>query len=66
MWHVGGKRVVHTGFWWGDLREKDHSEDLGIDEKIIILFDVHVTVHRAKFLITNPTRCTNFSKLFLE
>ena len=25
-------------------------------------FDVHVTVHRDKFLIIEPTRCTNFSK----
>jgi len=24
-------------------------------------FDVHVTVHRDKCLITKPTRCTNFS-----
>jgi hypothetical protein len=31
-----------------------------------IFFDVHVTVHRDKFLIIRPTRCTNFSKLFLE
>jgi hypothetical protein len=27
-------------------------------------FDVHVAVHRDKFLITEPTRCTNFSKFF--
>ena len=26
--------------------------------------DVHVTVHRDKFLIIKPTRCTNFSNLF--
>jgi hypothetical protein len=24
-----GKREVHTGFWWGDLKEGDHLEDLG-------------------------------------
>ena len=24
------------------------------------LFDVHVTVHRVKFLAIKPTRCTNF------
>jgi hypothetical protein len=24
-------------------------------------FDAHVTVHRDKFLIIKPTRCTNFS-----
>jgi len=28
--------------------------------------DVHVTVHRVKFLIIKPTRCANFSNLFLE
>jgi len=28
--------------------------------------DVHVTVHRVKFLIIKPTRCTNFSNIFLE
>jgi hypothetical protein len=26
---------VHTGFWWGNLREGDHFEDLGVDEGII-------------------------------
>jgi len=30
------------------------------------VFDVHVTVHHVKFLIVKPTRCTNFSSLFLE
>jgi hypothetical protein len=29
-------------------------------------FDVHVTVHRVKFLIIKPTRWTNFPYLFLE
>ena len=28
-------------------------------------FDVHVTVHRDKFLITKPTRCTNFSQFYV-
>jgi len=22
---------VHRGFWWGNLKEKDHLEDLGVD-----------------------------------
>jgi len=30
----------------------------------IYFFDVHVTVHRDKFRIIKPTRCTNFSILF--
>jgi hypothetical protein len=27
---------VHTGFWWGDLREVDHLEDVGVDWRIIL------------------------------
>ena len=32
----GGKGEVHEGFWWGSLREGDHSEDPGVDERIIL------------------------------
>jgi hypothetical protein len=28
-------RRMHTEFWWGDLRKKDHLEDLGIDGRVI-------------------------------
>jgi hypothetical protein len=31
-----GKGEVHTGFWWGNLRGRDHLEDPGIDGKIIL------------------------------
>jgi hypothetical protein len=27
---------VHTGLWWGNLREGDHLKDPGIDERIIL------------------------------
>jgi hypothetical protein len=27
---------VHTGCWWGDLMERDHLEDLGADDRIIL------------------------------
>ena len=26
-----GERRVYTGFWWGNLRERDHLEDPGVD-----------------------------------
>jgi len=27
---------VHTGFWWGNLRERDHLEDPGVGVRIIL------------------------------
>jgi hypothetical protein len=27
---------VHIGFWWGNLRERDHLEDPDVDIKISI------------------------------
>jgi hypothetical protein len=26
---------VHTGLWWGDLRQRDHLKDPGVDKGII-------------------------------
>jgi hypothetical protein len=31
-----GTGEVYTGFWWGNLRERDHFEDLGVDGRIIL------------------------------
>jgi hypothetical protein len=30
------KEEKYTGFWWGNLRERDHLEEPGVDRKIII------------------------------
>jgi hypothetical protein len=31
-----GRGEVCTEFWWGNLRERDHLEDPGIDGMILI------------------------------
>jgi hypothetical protein len=36
MWHVWWRGEAHTGFWWGDLREKDLLENLETNENSIL------------------------------
>jgi len=36
MWHVWETAEVRTRFWWGDLKEIVHLEDLGVDGKILL------------------------------
>jgi len=36
MGQVWGTGEVHRECWWGDLRKRDHLEDLGIDGRIIL------------------------------
>jgi hypothetical protein len=31
-----GREEACTGFWWGNLREKDHLGDTGVDGRIIL------------------------------
>jgi hypothetical protein len=33
---VWGRGDVHTVLWWGNLRERDHLEDLDIDGRITL------------------------------
>jgi len=38
-WHlkrVLGKAEAYKGFWWGNLREKDHLGDPGVDGRVIL------------------------------
>ena len=36
MQRVWGEEKCVLGFWWGDLKERDHLEDLGVDGRIIL------------------------------
>jgi hypothetical protein len=31
-----GRGEAYTGFWWGNLRERDHLGDSGVDGRIIV------------------------------
>jgi hypothetical protein len=31
-----GKITMHTGLWWESQKERDHYEDLGVNERIIL------------------------------
>ena len=33
MW---GRGEVYTGFWWGNVKERDHLVEPGIDMRIIL------------------------------
>jgi len=31
-----GRRKAYTGFWWGNLRGRDHLGDPGVDGRVIL------------------------------
>jgi len=33
---AAGRGEVCTGFWWGDLRDRDHWGDLDVDGRIML------------------------------
>jgi hypothetical protein len=33
---VLGRKEVYKGFWWENLRERDHLKDPGVDGSIIL------------------------------
>jgi len=51
--------------WWPVFPFNPNKWSFTVPVYFNFLFDVHVIVDRNKFLIIKPTRCTNFSNLFL-
>ena len=41
---TNGGEEIDTGFWWGKVRERDHLEDAGIDERAIIKWTLRKSV----------------------
>jgi hypothetical protein len=36
MWYVWETVEMPIGFWWGNLRKRDHLKDLGVDGSVIL------------------------------
>ena len=36
MWHILGRGEACTGFWWGNVRTRDHLGDPGTDGRRIL------------------------------
>ena len=36
MYRVWGRGEAYTGFWWGNLRDRGHLGDPGLDRRIIL------------------------------
>jgi len=35
LWHIWGIGEVHSESWWENLKERDHIEDLGVEQRIM-------------------------------
>ena len=53
---VWGRIEAYTGIWWGNLKERDHLEEPGVDRRIILRwifrkYDVGVWIGSSWFKI---------------
>ena len=37
-----GRGEVHTGFWWGNLREREHLEDPGLKRRLVLIWIIRM------------------------
>ena len=64
---LGHSRFTYRRSVYSFYRSRENEEGLAVSVYFKgrhSEFDVHVTVHRDKFLVIKPTRCTHFSNLF--
>ena len=37
---------MHTGFWWGKVRERENLENTGVDERVIIKWILRKSIEK--------------------
>jgi hypothetical protein len=42
MWHVQGRRELHKGLWWGDLKKRRHFKGLGINGRKMLKWTLKI------------------------
>jgi hypothetical protein len=62
MWQAWETEEMRRGFWWGDLEERNHLENLGIDGRIILKWIFKRGVRRAWTGLVWLRRETGFYK----
>jgi hypothetical protein len=40
------RREIHAGFWWGNLKEREHLEDISVDGWMMLKMDLKGWVER--------------------
>jgi hypothetical protein len=51
-----------TEFWWGNLRERDHWEDIGVDGRIILRLAAHRLASQEGLCSMEPLCWKSFSQ----
>jgi len=49
MWHVEMRGVVITDFWWGNVKERDHSEHPVLDGRVTLKLIIYNLMGRCGF-----------------
>jgi hypothetical protein len=46
-----GRKDMHTGFWWGNLKRNDYEEALGVNGKIILTWILNKLARNGLILV---------------
>jgi hypothetical protein len=48
MWYISKRRKIHTGFFGGNLKERDHLEELGPCARTVLVWVLNKYDRRAR------------------